>query len=255
MDDADGGGLEAEIAEVGRLLVQLQKYREGAGAHLALRTAAATLGDRARRLHRARVLDAEAGALAEEARALRTRAAAALDDLRAATSYRAAVDAHAHTDSAALARLLPTIFDGLDVVPSPPDLYLAVPWLRRNRPRPPADVAADVARLRRDGIEAEGDAFAPGLDTALPAVPLLDVEPEADPVVLRFRGDELPPAVFQVVDSGQYLVHVPRLATAFAVLVPLELDPEELGEIVFDHAAYRTQLLAALADLGETIAG
>lgn len=254
MDDAGSGGLEAEIAEVGRLLLQLQTYRAGAAAHATLGALAVALGDRARRLHRTGGLAAEAAGLVAEARALRTRGVAALDALQADAPYRTAVDAHARGDTAALARLLPAIFDGLAVVPTPPDLYFAVPWLRRSRPRPPVDVAGDVARLRRDGIDADRDAFAPGLDAALPAVALLDVFPDADPVVLRFRGPDLPAAVFQVVDSGQYLVHVPRLVAAFDVLVPHTLDPEELGEIVFDHAGYRAQLLPALADVGETIA-
>jgi hypothetical protein len=249
--EAAVGALETAIADAGAALVQLQKFRGALALHATLLGETMRLGDRARAAHRGETLDARAAAaLAAEARTLAARAAAALADVRAAPAFRAAVAAHAAGDHAALRRLLPAVFAGLAPVDVRPDLFLAVPWLRRNRPRAPDDVADVVEALRKDGIAAESDPAAPGVDAELPAVALLREPPGADPVLLRFAGDGLPPAVFVVVDADEHLVHVPRLRAPFAVVLPPELDPDELGEISVDHAAYRAELAAALAARG-----
>ena len=242
--------LETAIADVGAGLVQLQKFRDGLPAHATLLAETMRLGDRARAAHRAESLDADAAALAGAARALLARVGTALAAVRAAATYRAAVAAHVAGDHAALARLLPAVFAGLEPVAAPPDLFLAVPWLRRSRPRPADDLAGLVDELRAAGIDAESDPAAPGVDAELPAVALLGEAPLGDPLVLRFPGASLPPAVFVVVDSGEYLVHVPALRTPFAVVLPPTLDPDELGEVSVDHPRYRAALASALATRG-----
>ena len=251
MDDGTTDALERAITEAGGLLVELEKFRAGSGDDLsALRPEVLALGDRARRLHREDLLADAARPLLEEGNALVGRLRTALRALRESPTYRAATAAHAARDHAALARLLPELFEGLELVPEPPPLFHAVSWLRRNRPRPPADVAAEIARLRAEGIEAEGDALARGVDPELPAVPLLDERPTDDPVCLRFAPDALPPAVYRLADSGDHLVHVRLLSAPFEVLVADALDPEEVGEITFDPAPYRDALLRALRDAG-----
>ena len=251
MDDGAADALERAVAETGGLLVELEKFRAGSRGDLAtLRAEALGLGDRARRLHREHLLAGATGPLVQEGNALVERLRRSLRELRDSPAYRAATAAHGAGDHAVLAAVLPDLFEGLALVPAPPPLFHAVSWLRRNRPRPPADIAAEIARLQHQGIEAEGDALARGVDPALPAVPLLDERPAGDPVSLRFAPDALPPVVFRLVDSGDHLVHVPLLTARFEVLVAESLDPDEVGEITLDHARYRDDLLRALGDAG-----
>jgi hypothetical protein len=243
--------LEVAIADAGLLLVELEKFRAGRGEPAStLRAEALALGHRARRLHRTGALDdAAAAPLVLEAGALLERLRDALSALRATPGFRAAVAAHRAGDHIALATLLPSLFDDLEHVGSPPPLFHAVAWLRRNRPRPPVEVVRDVARLRDAGLAAEGDAQTPGTDPELPAVPLA-VEPPAEPILLRFAPDTLPPVVFRVRATQEHLVHVPLLRAPFDVVLPLTLDPDELGEISLDHPHYRAQLVEALSGAG-----
>ncbi len=251
MDDGAADALEQAVAEAGGLLVELEKFRAGSRGDLAtLRADALALGDRARRLHREHLLADATGPLLQEGSLLVERFRTRLRELRDSPAFRAATAAHGAGDHATLAALLPDLFEGLELVPAPPPLFHAIPWLRRNRPRPPADVAGEIARLRHDGIEAESDALARGMATGLPAVPLLDQRPAGDPVSLRFAPDALPPAVFRLVDSGDHLVHVRLLTAPFEVLVAESLDPDEVGEISFDQVRYRDDLLRALRHAG-----
>jgi hypothetical protein len=245
MDDEPAGTLELAIADAGRLLIELEKFRASReGALAVLRSEVLALGDRSRRLHRAQRLDDEEAAVLREGHQVIERLRAALQSLRASPAYRAAVVAHASGDHSTLATLLPALFEGIEHVPVPPPLFHPVPWVRRNRPRPALDVVAEIVRLLDEGIAAEGDLLAWGTDPALPAVELVDERP--DPVVVRFAAASLPPVVFRLVESGTHLVHVPVLRIPFDVLVAESLDPEGLGEITLDHAAYRDDLLDAL---------
>ena len=247
MADEPAGTLELAVADAGRLLIELEKFRASReGALAALRSEVLALGDRSRRLHRAQRLDEGEAAMLREGHQVIERLRAALQSLRESPTYRAAVAAHASGDHAALAGLLPLLFEGIEHVSTPPALFHAVPWLRRNRPRPARDVVAEIVRLLHEGIAPEGDLLAWGTDPALPAVELLDEPPPADPLIARFSAGWLPPAVFRLSESGTYLVHVPVLRAPFEVLVAESLDPEELGEITVDQGAYRDDLLAAL---------
>jgi len=251
MADEPAGTLELAVADAGRLLIELEKFRASReGALAALRSEVLALGDRSRRLHRAHRLDEGEVAVLRVGHQVIERLRAALQSLRESPPYRAAVAAHASGDHAALARLLPALFEGLEHVPAPPPLFHAVLWLRRNRPRPAQDLVAEIARLLDEGIAPEGDLLAWGTEPALPAVELLDERPAADPIIVRFAAGSLPPAVFRLSESRTYLVHVPVLRAPFEVLVAESLDPEELGEMTLDHAAYRHDLLAALHHAG-----
>jgi hypothetical protein len=249
--------LEGTIADTGLLLIELEKFRVAPTSPAAsLRAEALGVGDRARRLHRAGTLDdSAAAALVREARATVERLRRTLQDVRDAPAYREAVAAHRGGDHAVLARLLPELLVGLEYVAAPPALFHPVGWLRRNRPRPAVDVAAEVARLRETGLVASGDATAWGSDPDLPAVPLLAVQPSGDPIALRFEPQDLPPAVFRLRETDEHLVHVPVLRSPFAAVLPDRLDPDELGEISIDHPRYRVELLEALGSSGLPVHG
>jgi hypothetical protein len=255
VDEALVGELEAAIADTGALLVRAQKYRRGAGAEGgALVREALGLGDAARRLHRQDALDeaaarrllAEAGALAERLRTL-------IAGVRGAPDYRAAVRAHTAGDHATLARLLPSIFAGLEAAPAPIDLYTPLAYLRRGRLRPVAELVAEVVEARTQGLAAEGDDLSPGADAELPAVAFRPEAPTGEPMVLRVPAGALPVPVLRLTESGDHLVHVVRLRAPLAVRLAERLEAEEQPRVEIaaaDYARHRDALAAALAAAG-----
>lgn len=247
--------LEAAIADTGALIVQLEKYRRGAAADAvaAVRDALA-LGDAARRLHRRDALDdAEAGRLLAAARAVTERLHAVLRAVREEPAYRAAVAAHRAGDQRALGATIPAVFAHVVGAPAPPDLFVGVPWRRRGRPAPPADVAAEVARLRDAGLPAAADDLAPGQDAALPAVALEPVAPD-EVVVLRLPAGTIPLPVYRIETTGEHLVYTARLRAAFHVRLAAEPGDEQ-ERVELDFAAYRAELASALAATGVSIEG
>lgn len=244
--------LETAVADLGRAVMQLQKYRVRDRADaLALVRTTLDLGDRTRGAHHRRGLDPDAArALVTEAHERLAAIQAVLEEVRTSPRYREAVAAHAGRDHATLERTLPEIFADLVVVRPIPDLHVAVPWIRRARPRPPAELARAAAALVREGLAADGDPLAAGLDPDLPAV-ALDREPATDePLVLRLRGETIPPAVFLLAEAGTHLVHVPHLTVPAVAVVPPQLDDEALGEFSVDWDSWRAALVAALATQG-----
>jgi hypothetical protein len=244
--------LETAVTQLGRAVVQLQKYRiRDRGDALALVRTTLDLGDRARGAHHRRGIDpAVAAALFAEAKDRLRGIETLLGEVRTSAAYREAVAAHAAGDHAVLARRLPEIFADLVVVRPIPDLHVAVPWIRRARPRPPSELAHAAATLIREGWDADDDPLAPGLDPELPAV-TVDLEPTTDePLVLRLRGDAIPPAVFRVDEAGTHLVHVPHLTAPAVAVVPPQLDEEALGEFSVDWPSWRAALVSALATEG-----
>jgi len=253
MDDATVGDLEAAIADVGLLLVRLEKYRAGTGPEaLALRRRALDLGDQARRLHHRAGLDAApAQVLLDDVRTLLGALHGALAAVRDTPAYRAAVAAHSAGEAAALVGLLPEIFDGLEPFVATDDLFHAVPWRRRGRPRPPAELAAEVARLRADGLAPDGDDLAPGVDPALPAVVLDQEAPDDEVVVLRIPRAAIPAAAFRRVEGGEVLVYCARLRAPVVVRLRAELDADALEEAGgLDYPPYRAAVRAALTSAG-----
>jgi len=230
VDEALVTALEAAIADAGALLVRVQKYTRGAGpAGAALGREALALGDSARRLHRTQRLDGDAAAqLLAEARALGERLRAFLGEIRADAVYRDAVAAHAAGDQPALTRLLPAVFAGLEPVTQWPDLFVPLVSVRRGRPRPVADLVADVVRVRDEGLEAEGDDLSPGADAELPAVVLSQDPPGDEPAALRFPGGSFPAPVHRLWATGEHLVYVRRLRAPFVVrLATAAADDEQ----------------------------
>lgn len=244
--------LEAAIADTGALLVRAQRYRRGAGpVGAALRAEALALGDAARRLHRRDALDeAAAGRLLGTARDLAARLRALLGEVRDAPEYRAAMTAHAAGDHAVLARTLPAIFAGLERVAPPAALFVPIAWQRRGRPRPAVELAAEVVALRDTGLEAEGDDLSPGADAALPAVVLLAAPPPDEPVVLRVPGALVRGPLHRLADTGELLIHAPRVRLAGVVRLASTLPGGEQLRIDLapaDWARHRGELAAALA--------
>jgi len=252
VDEAVVTELETALADTGALLVRLQKYRQGTGpeATLLARRALA-LGDMARRLHRREALDHAASThLLADARAVADALRAVLADVQQTPAYRAAVAAHAARDVPALLRLLPEIFAGLEPEPPGADLFIPVAWLRRGRLRPPADVAADIVEARTAGVRGDGDDVSPGADATLPAVTVATSAPAGEPLVLRVPGGAGVAPLLRLRESGELLVHVPRLClpTAVArVAERLELDEQLRVEIEpAAWSAWREALAAAL---------
>jgi len=254
VDDDVVSALEAAIADVGMLLVQMDKFRAGeTGDARRLRAAVLTIGDRARRAHRHGALD---GALARELDADVAAARASLVDwlarVRASGDYRRAVDALARGDRVTLRATLPALFAAVRAVDAPPVLFHSVDWQRRGRPRPAADVAREVARLAAEGLPAENDATTLGVDPELPGVVLLTAPPIGAPVHLVLRGDARPAWVLEL-ESGDAVAPGAALRTSFAVGLA-EPDTDELDEWTLEPAAYRDELAAAMRAQGLRLA-
>jgi hypothetical protein len=255
VDEALVSELESAIADSGALLLQLQKYRRGREREgTGLAREAMALGDAARRLHRRDALGGAAVSdLLAEARGVTARLRALIDAVRADPAYRAAVTAHRTGDHAALGRLLPVIFAGLEPFSAAGDLFAPIAWLRRGRLRPVADVVDDV----QAGLPAEGDDLSPGADADLPAVSLSDSPPPDEPIVLRLPAGTLAGPVHRLSESGEVLVHVPRLPAPAAVVrlaTRLELDEQLRVEVApAEYAHHRDALEAALTAAGVPI--
>jgi len=250
VDDAIVGELEAAIADVGALLLRVRKYRRGqTGAGATLLGEALALGDRARRLHRHDALDPDAArVLLAEAEALGRRGRELLSAARAAPEYRAAVAAHAASDVRTLAATLPEIFVGLEAVSGSPELFYPLAWQRRGKPRPVAEVVAEVKRCQEDGLPAEGDDVAPGTDPELPAVLLLAEPPADEPVVLRCAASTRGQALYRLTDTGEFLVYAPRLRVPLTVVlrrIPADEDDDAAPVDPAWHTALRAALTAA----------
>jgi len=248
VQDNPADELEAAIAELGTSLVALEKFREGLAEVDALRRRAVDLGDAARRLHRRGRLDVDAAAvllgsvqsLAETLRAL-------VAARRSSPLYRQAVAAHARGDTE-LRTLLPELFAGLVAIEPPATLYHALSWYRRGRALPAVELAAAADTLRREGLAADGDPIARGRDPELPAVPLEEAPDPSVPASLCWRRADVPPLVFRLLETDDVLVHVPRLAAPFDVLVPSVLEGDEPDDFLPDYPPYRDALRAALRD-------
>jgi len=238
--------LEAAIAELGTSLVALEKFRAAAGDVDGLRGRAIDLGDQARRLHRrARLDDTAARLLLGSVHALGGALGALLTEQRSSALYREAVAAHGRGDPA-LRRLLPELFAGLVAIETPAALHHAPAWYRRGRALPPADLTGAAEAVRREGLAADGDPIARGRDPELPAVVLdEDADPSA-PISLRWRRADLPPLVFRLVETGDVLVHVPRLSASFDAVVPATVEGDEPADLLPDYGPYRDALRAAL---------
>ena len=251
MDDDVVSALEVSIADLGALLVQVDKFRAGDGAEARdLRAACHAIGDRARRAHKRGLLDA---ALAREIHDDAVAARGALDQwlagVRASPAHRAAVAALAAHDDAALGTALTALFAGVEAVAPPPVVFHPVGWQRRGRPLPAKDVAAELVRLRAEGLVGDDDVAAPGVDPGLPGIVVTAAPPLGAPVYLVLRDAARPAWALRLVATGDYVVPGALLVAPFAVGLASP-DDEDLDEWTLDPAAYRDALAAAITARG-----
>jgi hypothetical protein len=250
VDDALVTALEEAIAELGTLLVQMDKFRAAETDDARrLRAASLAIGDRARRAHRHGALDTGlARDLRADADAARTALVRWLAGVRASPAYAAAVGALARGDATVHAAW-PALFAGVVVEPAPAALFHPVVWQRRGRPRPATEIADELVGFRDEGLPGDGDPIAPGVDPALPAV-LLHVEaPVGAPLSLAIRGAACPPAVIRLAATGDVLVPGVRVRLAFAVTLSAP-DADEVDGWTLDPAALHRALTEALAARG-----
>jgi hypothetical protein len=250
LDDAVVTALESAIADLGTLLVQLDKFRAGrADDARALRAACLAIGDRARRAHRHGSLDAAlARELHADAVAARASLEGRLDEVRASGPYRDAVTALQRGDDVGLRASMAALYDGVTVAPPPAALFHPVVWQTRGRPRPAAEVAGEVARLRAEGLPGDGDAGAPGVDPALPGVVFHCAPPPGAPVYLALRGDARPAWVLELA-TGDVVVPGARVRLPFTAALA-DPDADDLDAWTFDPAAFLRDLAAALQAAG-----
>ena len=251
MDDDVVSALEAAIADLGTLLVQMDKFRAGAAADARdLRAACHAIGDRARRAHKHGALDvALARELHGDAAAARVALEGWLAGVRASPAHRTAVTALAAGDEAALRAALPALFAGVEDVAPPPALFHPVAWQRRGRPLPADDVAAGLDRLRAEGLAGDDDVAAPGVDPGLPGVLVSATPPLGAPVYVVLRDTARPAWALRLVATGDFVVPGTRLVAPFAVGLASPED-EDLDEWTLDPVAYRDALAAALTARG-----
>lgn len=247
-----GLALEAAITAIGTLLLDLERYHPALPPPIEpLRDRALALGDRARQAHHTGELQGDAAAaLLVEGQALLVHLYAARDAVRVHPHHRNAVDAHARGDFAALASLLPAVFAGVEAVPAPPMLYWPVPWRRRNRALPTAELVDRLLELASEGLPADADAFLPGTDPLLPAVILSAAPPVGDPLVVELGPADLPRPLCRILATGDILAPCRRLRCAFGLAVRTTLDPEELEATPVDYPAFRRALEPALTAAG-----
>jgi hypothetical protein len=251
VDDVVVNALEHAIAELGTLLVQLDKFRPDAEGR-ALRTACLAIGDRARRAHRHGVLDATLGAeLSADADAARAALSGWLDGVRLSARYRAAAAALAAGEMEAVREALPMLFAGVSVLAPPPALFHPVAWQRRGRPRPATEIADEIAGWSTDGIPGDGDVTSPGVDPGLPGVVLHPSPPDGAPVHLAIAAGA-PPWVLSLDATGDAVAPGARRRLPFTVVLA---DPDdELDAWTLDPAGFHRELAAALRTRGIPIA-
>jgi hypothetical protein len=249
VDDAAVSALEEVVGDLGSLLVEMQKFRAARAPDAqALRRACLGLGDRARRAHRHGTLDpAVAADLGADAAVARSGLQSWLAALRSSPPYTAAVAALAAGDDARLRAALVTLFEGAVSAPRPATLFHAVAWQRRGRPRPAAEIADDLVRLRTEGLAGDGDPGAPGVDPALPGVVFSVAPPPGQPIYLAIGGGR--PDWVLALPDGNVVVPGARLQVECTVVLADPGDPD-LDEWTMDPVALRDGLERTLAARG-----
>jgi len=241
--------LEAALTSGGTLLIWAEKYRHAdADALPSLRSRLLALGDRARRLARAGGLEERAAREVLDAVTAVNRAIRRLiDDRRASTPYRHAVEARGAGDLPRLAALLPVIFADLHAAAPPAAAFWTPVWQNRGRPLPAERIATELRDLEGLGIPATGDDLTAGVDPDLPGVLLSASMPLGAPLALRYEGTTLPLPCLCLRDD-LVVIPVDRLRLPF--VVALARPDEPLDEWVADPPAYLDALERACGQQG-----
>jgi len=251
VDDDVVSALEAAIADLGTLLVQVDKFRAGAAADARnLRAACHAIGDRARRAHKHGALDVGlAQELYGDAAGARVALERWLAGVRGSPAHRTAVTALAAGDDVALRAALPALFAGVEDVTPPAALFHPVGWQHRGRPLPADAIAAELVRLRIEGLAGDDDVAAPGVDPGLPGATVSATPPLGAPVYVVLRDAARPAWALRLVATGDFVVPGARLVAPFTVGLASP-DDEDLDEWTLDPAGYRDALSAAITRRG-----
>lgn len=226
--------LEAALAELGGLYTTARNFAPlEPRAENELLPQLTALAARLRVLHRTdRMSQADIDAASREILDLRASWQSALQGVREMPTYRAAVDAHGRDDQAALARLIPRIFAGIQVVEPATQLYFGISAAIRRRgpgtsPFLSAEACADkIASTVREGLAPRpegGDWW----DTDLPSLSCVDTATALDtPFGVRLDGRALRATLFGSDNDLGYRLYTPRLTGAFGVVIAHEAEDE-----------------------------
>ncbi len=207
-----------------------------------------SLGSRLRALLRtAHLSQSEIDAAAHEILSLRAEWRTALEQVRASEMYRAArkaLEANQQTD---LARLLPRVFAGVEVV-RPPTLYFPIsPATGQRRPGGSpflgaADCAARIAQTLARGVEAEivGSEW---WERDWPCIICAD-DPEAleTPIALRLMAADTQVSVFAFSDEPTLRLYTACVRAPMSVVLAADATDEWWLAYEESYAAFRDAL-------------
>ncbi len=239
------------MAEIGALAGLGERYRvvrETGGP--ALLNYGLALAAEARRLYRGAAVDSEEVArLAARCRETASRLGALLEAARAAPEYAEAVAARQSGDATALIRCIPAVFADIELATGIEALYHpASVTVRGSRVHETDALAAELSRLRAEGIPATDPGDGPGTDDGLRAVVLYDDWGRLDsPVAVRLDAANLGHPTFRLAGSGEILVYAERVgATSAVVVLARSPEPDRWPDLGTDYADFLPSLQAAL---------
>ena len=213
-----------------------------------------------RGLHRTGRLDADAvNTVARDIATLRTEWRAALDAVRAAPPYQAALAAVQDDRQQALAHLLPPVLFGIRPVAPPCSLYFPIALAGgRRRPGespfpPPEEVATRIARRCDEGLVPDTTGTEWWERELVPLGCAASPQAFDTPVTLRLDAAHCPATVFVVQASKELQVFTPRLRVPVSVVLAPEVDDEWWEAQPVAYATYRTVLGNALRTRGVAV--
>jgi hypothetical protein len=251
-------GLNAALTELSDLYVRVRRFALlRAGAELAFLPALTTLGRRLRTLARSGQLGDETVAeAAREILALSAQWSSELQRVRETPEYRRARAASASDDQRTLAAVIPLVFAGLQLLPSPPVLYAPFsPSSGHRKPGTspfltPLACAEKILGLLQDGLEPESE---PGAwwQQDLPAFTCVDDPAGVDtPIALSFDPAASGRAVFEHAEEQTCVVFARRLAGPFSVALSNEADDEWWTAYDGSYSEFRDMLERELQERG-----
>ena len=210
-----------------------------------------------RGLHRAGRLDANAiDAVARDIGTLRTEWRAALDAVRAAPPYQAALAALRDDQQQDLVRLLPPVIFGIRPMAPPSALYFPIALASgRRRPGqspfpPPEEAATRIARHCDEGLVPHTTGTEWWERELAPLGCAASPDAFDTPVVLRMDTSPCAVTVFAVEASNDLQVFTPRLHVPVTVVLAPAADDEWWEAQPVAYATYRTVLGNALRTRG-----
>jgi hypothetical protein len=250
--------LEGAQAELGTLYAVARTFRDlHASAEHDWLPRVSTLARHLRSLHRAGRLDPHAiDAVARDIATLRTAWRQALDAVRAAPPYQAALAALRDDQQPELVRLLPPVIFGIRPVAPPSALYFPVALAGgRRRPGqspfpPPEEVAARIARRGEEGLVPDTTGAEWWERELVPIGCAASAQAFDTPVTLRLHTVHCPATVFAVDAGNELQVFTPRLRGSLTAVLAPEVDDEWWEAQPVAYAMYRTVLGNALRARG-----